>query len=211
MLPKRRSAWACRRISGVSRLACLAVVALLASACGTGGTVTVTVPASSDSGGSSTSETTESPTKLLAAYIGGMHKAEGQWNHAQSAWTKALGHNLNYQETTPWPAVSRKLARVRHMFDSSAIYVTGVTPPAGLAKAHQAWLASVRLASADVDSYVTGFETKNVSAVYRLDNNDSRLHRMGELRTTWRLAVLAAAKQLSVHVPKALRKVGTGY
>ena len=182
------------------------------SACGTGGTATVTdtVPASSDSGGAS-STTTESPAKLLAAYIGAMHKAEGQWNHAQRAWTKALGHDLNYQDTTPWPAVGRKLARVRHMFDASAIYVTGVNPPAGLRKAPQAWLASVRLARADVDSYVSGFETKNVPVVYRLDNSNGRLHRMGELRTTWRLAVLAAAKQLSVHVPKALAEVGTGY
>jgi hypothetical protein len=29
--------------------------------------------------------------------------------------------------------------------------------------------------------------------------------------TTWRRAVLAAAKQLSVHVPKSLRLAGTGY
>jgi len=78
-------------------------------------------------------------------------------------------------------------------------------------KAHRSWLSSIKLASAEVDNYVTGFEDKDSTVVYRLDNSPGRDHEIGTDRTGWRLAVIARANALGVKVPKALRTVGTGY
>jgi hypothetical protein len=187
------------------RLVCFGLAVLIASGCGGGSAQTVTV-----TGPPQTPTAAPSPADQLRTYLTAMRKAEHQWNQAQQAWRKADKVHY-YNNTAPWPAIGRKLVRVRRMFDRSAVYLAGITPPPGLSKAHRAWLSSINLASAEADNYVTGFRGKNVSIIYRLDNSASREHEMGTLRTTWRLAVLALAKQLAVPVPKPLRTVGTGY
>jgi hypothetical protein len=73
----------------------------------------------------------------------------------------------------------RKLAKVRSDFDDVAVYVTGVTPPAGLVKANREWVSSVKLISSLVDSYVSGFKDKDSAVVYRLDNNQGGCIRSG--------------------------------
>jgi hypothetical protein len=198
------------RLAFVARAISLGVLLALAGAiagCGGGSTQTVTV--STPASGVPVSSASTTPAQQLRTYLASMVKAEREWNHAQTAWGHA-DHGLTYQDTAPWPAVGRKLVKVRKMFDRSAVYVQGIAPPAGLAKAHHAWLTSIQLTSALVDNYVSGFKDKDVSTVYRLDNGN-RLHQIGTLRTGWRLAVLARSKELHVHVTKALGTVGTGY
>lgn len=182
------------------------VVVLVVGGCGGGSAKTVTVT------DVSTSATTAppSPTDQLRAYLVAMKKAEREWNHAQHVWTKDDPKHT-YADTAPWPKIGHKLVKVRQMFDESAIYVTSVTPPPGLLKAHRSWLSSIKLTSAEVDNYVTGFEDKNATVVYRLDNSPARLNEIGTDRTGWRLAVIARANELGVKVPKALRTVGSGY
>jgi hypothetical protein len=189
------------------RLVLLVAALLLASACGAGKAATVTVTSSPPP---SQTSTVPSPADDLRAYLTAMVKAEQQWNHAERVWGKDDKVHY-YNNTAPWPAIGQKLVFVRRMFDASAVYVSSVAPPTGLAKAHRAWLSSINLTSAEADNYVTAFESKDVASVYRLDNSPGRDHQIGTLRTAWRLAVLALAKSLSVPVPKALRIVGTGY
>jgi hypothetical protein len=183
----------------------LSLLVLLAVA-GCGGDKTVTVT------DISTSATPSAPTPAAQfhTYLTSMKKAQRQWNHADRLWQKDDPQHY-YDNTTSWPAIGRKLVKVRGEFDDAAVYVTGVTPPAGLLKANREWISSAKLISAEVDSYVTGFEDKDAAVVYRLDNNQGRLHQIGTLRTAWRIAVLARAKELGVKVPPALMKVGTGY
>jgi len=190
------------------RIGFLAAALLLASACGAGTAATVTVTSSAPL--TTPESTAPTPSDNLRTYLAAMLKAEHQWDHAQRVWGKDDKYH-SYSDTASWPAVGRKLVSVRRMFDTSAVYVTGITPPAGLAKAHRAWLASINLFSTEVDNYSTAFRAKDVASVYRLDNSPVRLRQIGTLRTTWRLAVQALAKSLSVPVPKALRRVGTGY
>jgi hypothetical protein len=185
------------------RLVPLATALLLASACGGGSTVTVTH-------GPPQTSTAPTPSDHLRAYLTAMLKAEHQWNHAERVW-KNRDRYHRYAVTAPWPKIGRKLSAVRRLFHASAAYVASVTPPPGLAKAHQSWLSSITLSSAEVDNYVTGFEAKDVASIYRLDNSPARDQQIDTVRTKWRLAVLALAKSLSVPVPKALRRVGTGY
>jgi hypothetical protein len=186
------------------RLIPVAAVLLLVSACGAGATVTVT--------NSSPAQTTSAatPSDQLRAYLTAMLKAEHQWNHAERVWRNRDRYH-RYAVTAPWPKIGRKLVSVRRLFDASAVYVASVTPPPGLAKAHRSWLSSITLSTAQVDNYVTGFEAKDVASIYQLDNSTARDQQIGTVRTVWRLAVLALAKSLSVPVPKALRRVGTGY
>lgn len=183
------------------------VVLLVVGGCGSGSAKTVTV---TDVSTSATSAPPSPGDQLLRAYLVAMKKAERQWNHAQHVWTKDDPKHY-YANTAPWPKIGHKLVKVRQMFDESAVYVTSVTPPPGLVKAHRSWLSSIKLTSAEVDNYVTGFEDKNSTAVYRLDNSPAREHEIGTDRTGWRLAVIARANELGVKVPKALRTVGTGY
>ena len=156
--------------------------------------------------------TTSAPTPAdhFHTYLLAMKKAEREWNHADRLWRKDDPTHY-YADTASWPATGRKLVKVRGLFDDTAVYVTGITPPAGLRKATSSWISSVKLISALVDSYVTAFKYKDSAVMYRLDNNQGRLHQIGTLRTAWRIAVLARAKQLGVKVPPALLKVGTGY
>jgi hypothetical protein len=188
------------------RITLLVLLLLAVAGCGSGTAKTVTVTTAS------TPATTAAPTPAdeLSAYLVSMKKAEGQWNHAQRAWRKDdPGHY--YDNTTPWPAIGRKLVRVREMLDSEVVWLSDVQPPPALVKAHRDWLGSVALTSTLVDNYVTGFKDKDATVVYHLDKNHGRLQLIGTLRTKWRLAVLSVAKQLGVKVPKPLRRVGTGY
>jgi len=182
------------------------VVVLVVAGCGNGSAKTITVT----SAPTRPATAPPSPADQLRAYLVAMKKAEAQWNHAQHVWTKDDPKHY-YANTAPWPKIGHKLVKVRKMFDDSAIYVTSVTPPPGLLKAHRSWLSSIKLTSAEVDNYVTGFEDKNSTVVYRLDNSPAREHEIGTDRTGWRLAVIARANELGVKVPKALRTVGTGY
>jgi hypothetical protein len=65
-----------------------------------------------------------------------------------------------YNDTSSWPARSRKLVRVRRMFDRSAVYLASVKLPQGSAEAQRARLSSINLTSAEVDNYATDFRSK---------------------------------------------------